>query len=97
MAKPLAEITLDVTTLTLGEGASAEMASGMTLQEMMRSPMARKLLAVYVHELRNSESARSWQELSNLRLLDGLSSTPQSDSGGASETSNDSLSETSRT
>ena len=93
----LRTVTLDVSTLTLGEAASAEIASGLTLQQMTRSSMARKLLAVYVHELRSSATPRSWQELSNLRLLDGSSSTPQSDSDGASETSSASPSEMSST
>ena len=83
-----AEITLDVSTLTLGEAWAAERESGATLQQMLRSQAARKLLAVFVHELRSSEKPRSWQELSNLRLLDGSSSTSRSDSAGDPETSN---------
>lgn len=79
-------ITLDVTTLTLGEAADAEIASGLTLQQMLRSQAARKLLALYVHELRSSGRKRNWQELSTLRLLDGSSSISQSAQVGASET-----------
>lgn len=81
------EITLDVSTLTLGEAASAEIESGMTLQQMLRSQAARKLLALYVHELRSSGSKRNWSELSTLRLLDGSSSISPSVPDGASETS----------
>lgn len=77
-------VTLDVSTLTLGEAAAAEIESGLSLQQMIKSPTARKLLAVYVHELRNSVPARSWSELSSLRLLDGSSSTSQSAPDGAS-------------
>jgi len=82
------EVTLDISTLTLGEAAQAEIESGLTLQQMIRSSAARKLLALYVVELRSSGSKRSWNELSNLRLLDGSSSTSQSPVDGASETSN---------
>lgn len=82
-----AEVTLDISTLTLGEAAKAEMESGLSLQQMIKSSAARKILALYVLELRSSESGRSWQELSNLRLLDGSSSTSQSQPDGVSETS----------
>ena len=81
-------VTLDISTLTLGEAAQAEIESGLTLQQMIRSSAARKLLALYVVELRSSGSKRSWKELSSLRLLDGSSSTQLSDSAGVSETSN---------
>jgi hypothetical protein len=79
-------ITLDVTTLTLGEAADAEIASGLTLQQMLRSQAARKLLALYVHELRSSGPKRNWSELSSLHLLDGSSSISPSVPGGVSET-----------
>jgi hypothetical protein len=80
-------ITLDVATITLGEAADAEIASGLTLQQMLRSQAARKLLALYVHELRSSGPKRNWRELSTLRLLDGSSSTSPSEPDGVSETS----------
>ena len=59
-------VTLDITTLTLGELASAERASGLSYQEMMRGTFSRLLLAMYVHELRNSDEPR-WQETERLR------------------------------
>jgi hypothetical protein len=71
-------VTLDISTLTLGEAASAEIASGLTLQQMLRSQAARKMLALYVHRLRSSGDAPSWSELANLRLLDASSSQPHS-------------------
>ena len=80
------EVTLDLPSLTVGEIARAEVASGMTLQEMMASPMARKLMAVFIHELRNYVKPRSWHELSSLRLLDGRSLTSPDSPDGASET-----------
>ena len=81
------EVTLDLATLTMGEIARAEVASGMTLQQLLASPMAKKLMAVFVHELRNYVKPRSWQELSNLRLLDGSSSISHPSPDGVSETS----------
>lgn len=80
MEQNAATVTLDISTLTLGEMAEAEMASGRTLQELLRSPGARKILALFVHQFRNSGVAPSWSELANLRLLDASSSTLRSDS-----------------
>jgi len=82
------EVTLNLSTLTLGEAAQAEIESGLTLQQMIRSSAARKILALYVLELRSSGDRRSWSELSSLRLLDGLSSTSPSAPAGVSETLN---------
>ena len=82
-------VTLDITTLTLGELASAERASGLSYQEMMRGTFSRLLLAMYVHELRNSDEPRSWSDLSNLRLLDASSSIAQSPGDGVPATSRD--------
>lgn len=81
----LATVTVDVSTLTLGEAAKAEIASGLSLQEILRSSMARKILAMFVHELRTSEQPRSWSDLSSLRLLDASRSTSPSDSTGTRE------------
>ena len=80
-------VTLDISTLTLGEAAQAEIESGLTLQQMIKSSAARKLLALYVVELRSSGRKRTWSELSNLRLLDGSSSTLPVVPDGVSETS----------
>lgn len=68
-------ITLDVSTVTLGEWAQAELASGLTMAQLLKSHAARKMLAMFVHELRHSEKPRSWSELSSLRLLDVSQST----------------------
>lgn len=73
-------VTLDISTLTLGEAAAAEIQSGATIQQLARGRATLRLLAMFVHELRTSAQPRSWQELSNLRLLDVSSSTSQSDS-----------------
>ena len=61
---------LDVATLTLGEMAAVEADSGRDFARMLTAGNAtRKLLALWVHEHRNSETPRSWQELSELRAF----------------------------
>ena len=74
------QITFDLSTLTLGEAAEIEIASGHTLQELLRSKVAIRLMAVFVQRLRSSGSTPSWSELSNLRLLDDTFSTLRSSS-----------------
>ena len=78
MAEGDADVTLDITTLTLGEAAAAEMASGIPIRKMAASPAALRILAMFVHEYRTSDEPRSWSELSSLRLLDVRSSTSRS-------------------
>lgn len=73
-------VTLDITTVTLGEAAAAEIASGMTLQTMIKSRAALLLLGLFIHELRSSGQPPSWNDLSSRRLLDVSSWMPQSDS-----------------
>jgi hypothetical protein len=74
------EITFDLATLTLGEAAEIEMASGHSLQELLRSKVSIRLMAVFVQRYRSSGVVPSWQELSSLRLLDGTLSTSPLDS-----------------
>ena len=71
-------VTLDITTLTLGEAAEAEIASGKTLQQLVKAQTGRLLLALFVHELRSSGQPPNWSELSSRRLLDASSSIGQS-------------------
>jgi len=66
---------LDVETLTLGEMAEAEAQSGRSFNSLLKGAATGKLLALWVHEYRNSEKPRSWQELSNLRAFGDSSST----------------------
>lgn len=83
-------VTLDVSTVTLGEWVEAELASGLTMQQLLKSHAARKLLVMFVHELRHSANRRSWNELCSLRLLDVSSSMSRSQSERSpSETSKD--------
>ena len=74
------DVTLDITTVTMGELAEAEQQSGKDFQTLMRTRMSRALLGLFIHELRTSAQPRSWSELSNLRVLDVSSSTQPSDS-----------------
>ena len=60
---------LDVATLTLGEMAEAEAQSGRSFNTLLRGAATAKLLALWVHEYRNSEKPRSWQELSSLKAF----------------------------
>ena len=74
------EITFDLSTLTLGEAAEIELASGKSIQELLRSRTAIYLMAVFVQRLRSSGSTPNWSELSSLRLLGVTSSTLHSSS-----------------
>lgn len=66
---------LDIKTLTLGEMAEVEAQSGRSFNALLRGAATGKLLALWVHEFRNSEKPRSWQELSALRAFEPSSST----------------------
>lgn len=75
-----ATVTLDITTLTLGEAAEAEMASGKTLQQLVKSRTALLILALFIQEYRNSGLVPSWSELASRKVLDVSSSTRLSSS-----------------
>lgn len=83
-------ITLDVSTMTLGEMSAAEIESGVTMDKLLTGGRAtRRLLALWVHERRSSAKPRSWLELSSLRLSDLSSSTSPSPADSPSERSSD--------
>lgn len=77
----LTAVDLDLRTLTLGELAEVEMASGKTAAELWRSRLARRMMAVYIVQLRahrrspSSVPPPSWSDLSDRRLIDAPSST----------------------
>lgn len=73
----MATVTFDITTLTLGEAAEAELASGKNLQQLVKSRVSLLMLATFIQELRSSGEPPSWSELSNRRLLDVSSSMQQ--------------------
>lgn len=68
------DITFNVETLTLGELAAAEVASGLDSSILLSRTGHRLLLGVFVHRLRSSGKPPSWQELESLRVLDARSS-----------------------
>jgi len=90
-------VTLDLTTLTLGESIVAERESGMTIGEIMRSRAAQRVLALLVYGLRSYDVRPSWSELSSLRVLDVSPLTSRQPGAGASRTSKASRSESSAT
>lgn len=67
------DITLDISTLTLGEASRAEQDSGLSIEEMARGATLR-LLAMYVHGLRTYDVPPKWSELSSLGAIAVLSS-----------------------
>lgn len=79
------DITLDIASLTLGEASAAEQASGLSIERMARGATLR-LLALFVHGLRNYDVPPSWSELSNLGATAVLSSRSRGSSDGPSET-----------
>lgn len=83
----LSEVRLDLTTVTLGEAAEAEKSSGWSIGEIVKSPTARRVLAMFLHGLRNYDEWPSWKELASLRAVDVSSSTSDSDSASHSERS----------
>lgn len=87
---PRNTITLDIDSLTLAEMAAAEEQSGQSFDRLLtRGAATRRLLALWVHEQRNSERPRSWSEVGSLRLSDVSSSTSPSEPAGTPATSAD--------
>lgn len=70
-------IRFDIESLTMGEMAAAEYASGLTSRQLLGSGTNRMLLGVFVSRLRKSEREQtpppSWSELANHRVLDARS------------------------
>lgn len=83
----MADITFDIETLTLGELAAAETASGLDSSILLSRTGHRLLLGVFVHRLRSSGKPPSWQELGNLKVLDARSSSLDSPQDNPGETS----------
>lgn len=77
----LRTLTLDLPSVTLGEMAAIEMASGTDFTKLLRSAAGRRLIALYLRESRSSGVAPSWSSLSSLRPLDNgsLTSSPAPD------------------
>lgn len=76
------EITLDFQTVTLGEMAEAEAASGRDYQTLVTGRANQKMLALFLHVLRRSGRAPSWSALGNRRLsVASSSSSPSAPDG----------------
>ena len=80
------QITFDVDTLTLGELAAAETASGLDSSILLSRSAHRLLLVVFVQRLRSSGKPPSWQDVESLRLQDARSSTSDSPPVSPSQT-----------
>ena len=83
----LSAVTLDLNTVTMGEAAEAERESGWSIGEIVKSPSARRVLAMFIHGLRHYDVRPSWKELASLRAVDVSQSTSHSQSDSPSETS----------
>jgi hypothetical protein len=80
----LGTVTFDLETLTMGEASEAERQSGQPLSSLLRSPISRRMLGMFVHALRHYETPLTWSDLSNLRLLDVSQSSSRAPSGSPS-------------
>lgn len=83
-------VTFDLDTLTLGELAAAEDASGQDASVLLSRSAHRRILALFVLGLRSSGQPPSWKLLESRRVLDGLSSPSASPVDSPSEKSPDS-------
>jgi hypothetical protein len=85
-------VRFDLKTLTMGELAAAEYASGLTSKELLGSRTYQMLLGVFVQRLRSYVPGQteppSWSELTNLRVVDARSLLSPSEPDSPSETSN---------
>ena len=67
-------VTFDIESMTLGEMAMVEEASGMDLKKIMDLSSYRMALVVMVLASRNGEEVPSWSSLMNRKVLDVSSS-----------------------
>jgi hypothetical protein len=67
-------VELDLDTLTLGELAAAEKASGEDGTTLLSRSAHRRILVVFVQRLRSSGTPPSWSELAGLRVSEVSSS-----------------------
>ena len=80
-------ITLDLDTLTLGDLAAAERASGRSFETLTRGAASLRMLALFFHLSRTYGSAPPWHALESLPALGALRSTSRSSRDGVSPTS----------
>lgn len=75
-------LTLDLGSITLGEMAAIEYASGRSFDRLLTGAVSRRLIALYLREWRSSGVEPSWSEISSLRPLASGSSTSPSEPDG---------------
>ena len=73
----------DIETLTIGEVAQVQEASGLEFRQLI-GPY-RLMLALFVQRLRSSGQPPNWQELTSLRVVDISSGQPPSDPDSPSQ------------
>jgi hypothetical protein len=98
----LPEVAVDVRSVTLGELAAVELASGQDFDRLLNTKATKLLTMLYIAKLRESRIPGSpsfgqpprWADLAAYRLLDGSSSSSAGVPDGAPTPSSDSPSET---
>jgi len=82
-------IEFDIESLTLGELAAAEQASGLDGRVLLNKRGHQLLLSVFVQRWRSSGRQPNWSELTNLRVLDVRSSSSGSQPDSPGQKSSD--------
>ena len=85
----MAKVEFDISTLTLGELAMVEDASGLRATQLLSSFSSQVGLAVMVLASRSGEPVPSWQEIMNRKVADASSLILLSSADSPSETSSD--------
>lgn len=86
----MAVIEFDINSLTLGEMAMVEDASGLSGHLILSRLSCRLAAAVMVSASRNGEPVPSWQEIMSRKVVDASSSISRSSADSPSATSSDS-------
>jgi len=82
-------VQLDLDTLTLGELAAAEKASGEDGTTLLARSAHRRILVVFVQRLRSSGRPPNWSELAALKVSEVSSSRSDSSPDNPGEKSSD--------
>ena len=82
-------VTFNIDTLTLGELAAAEEASGLSAAKLLSISSYRVALVVMTSLSRRGEPVPSWQKLMDRKVVEGSSLTSPSSADSPSVTSSD--------
>ena len=82
-------VTFNIDTLTLGELAAAEEASGLSAAKLLSISSYRVALVVMTSLSRRGDDVPSWQELMSRKVVEGSSLTSPSSADSPSPTSSD--------